>query len=264
MNIKELLYFGYQNVKNKTDVRKLLSNILKISFEEMIINSNRNIDNDIFDEFKTKILKLKEGYPLAYILNKKEFYGREFYVDENVLIPREETEMIIDIVSKRNAKNILDMCCGSGVIGITLDINTDSKLTLCDVSKEAINVSKRNAKKLNASVDIIESNLFENVYGKFDLIVSNPPYIKKDDLDKLPLLSFEPYIALYGGDNGLIFYERILDEAKDYLLKDGIIVFEIGYNQMEDLKKLAKKYGYSVLEEYKDVFGLDRFIMLRI
>ncbi len=260
MKIKKLLNIGYEKVNNKNDVRDLLVYLSGNSFEELVINYDNEASKEIEELFMIYIKQLEEGYPLAYITGYRCFYGRNFKVTPDVLIPREETEMIIDIALNESWDSALDMCAGSGIIGITLGLETSKPVTLSDVSLKALDIARENAELLGADVDIVASDIFSMVEGKFDIIVSNPPYIKKSELEKLDLLKSEPYSALYGGDDGLYFYDMILRDAKDYLNEKGIIIFEIGYNQMSDVKCLAKKYGYRVDGEYKDNYGLDRFI----
>ncbi len=260
MKIKKLLNIGYEKVENKNDVRDLLSYLSSKSFEELVISYDEEVSRETEELFMSYIKKLEKGYPLAYITGYREFYGRRFKVNPDVLIPREETEMIVDLALSENWDSALDMCCGSGIIGITLSLETSKFVTLADVSLSALDISRENAKLLGAGVDIVGSDIFSSVEGKFDIIVSNPPYIKKSELEKLDLLKSEPYSALYGGDDGLYFYDMILKDAKDYLNDNGKIIFEIGHDQMSDVRSLAKKHGYRVDGEYKDNYGLDRFI----
>ena len=191
-----------------------------------------------------------------------------------VLIPRNDTEILVDkaieYISKYNLKNMLDMCSGSGCIGISVSKNSDiEKVTLVDVSKEAINISKKNAKinNVETKINYINSNLFEKVSkeNKFDIIVSNPPYIKTNklkDLDKS--VKYEPKIALDGGVDGLKFYKKILNQSKNYLNNNGYIMFEIGFDELEDIKNIiAKDKSFLLLECIKDYGGNDRVVICR-
>ncbi len=260
MNVKTLLNIGYKKCNNKNDVRDLLCFIMDSRFEELIMNYDEHVSENIEKRFVSNVEKLKEGYPLAYIKGEKEFYGRRFMVSTDTLIPREETEMIIDLALKEKHDSVLDLCTGSGIIGITMKLEGSNKVMLSDISEGALKIAKTNSKELCAEVDIVKSDLFDSIVGTFDLIISNPPYIKKSELEGLEMLKSEPYEALYGGEDGLYFYNKILREAKDYLNLNGRIIFEIGYDQMQEVKALALKYGYIVEGEYKDIFGLDRFI----
>ncbi len=264
MDVKTLLSIGYENVKNKNDVRDLLCFLMDLSFEKLILQRDEHVDLEVESRYIELIEKLASGYPLAYIKGVKDFYGREFIVSEQVLIPREETEMIIDIAKNQKWDSALDLCTGSGIIGITLELESKKNVTISDISNEALFIAQENAAKFGSKVNIVKSDLFESIHSTYDLIISNPPYIKKEDLDKLELLKSEPYIALFGGSDGLFFYDKILSEAKNYLNDNGVIIFEIGHDQMEDIVKLANKYHYRVEKEYQDIYGFDRFIKLSI
>lgn len=205
--------------------------------------------------------------PLGYIFGKSYFYGREFKVDENVLIPRQDTEILIekicDDIKSRNEKfSVLDIGTGSGAIAITIQKETDSKVLAVDVSEKALKIAKQNAKTLEADVDFVKSDLFENIEGKFDFIVSNPPYIETSVIETLDAeVKFnEPILALDGGDDGLDFYRKIIKEAPNYLNKGGKLYFEIGYNQAEALKTLMKDNFRNILV-YKDYGNNDRVVV---
>ncbi len=264
MNVKTMLAIGYQKVNNKHDVRELLCFLSNMSFEEIVLRRDDEVDLEIERQYMEFIESLASGYPLAYIKGTREFYGREFIVSENVLIPREETEMIIDIARQESFDSLLDLCTGSGIIGITLELETKKNVTISDISDKALFVATQNANKFDSMVNIIQSDLFQSIESTFDVIVSNPPYIKKEDLDQLTLLKSEPYISLFGGDDGLSFYRRILRDARDYLNPGGKIILELGHDQMLDVRLLAIEYNYRVDKEYKDIFGVDRFIKLSI
>lgn len=213
------------------------------------------------------ILELKKGRPVQYIVGNVDFYGINLNVNEDVLIPRFETEeLIYKTLAYLNDKDnsILDIGTGSGAIAITLKLKLpNSKVTATDISKPALNVAKANALKNDAEIEFIHSNIFSNVLGKYDLIISNPPYIDPNSKADEIVHSNEPHLALYAEDNGLYFYRQILKEAKLYLNKNGIIAFEIGYNQGKEIEKLARKYFPSkkILIE-KDVQGKDRFVFI--
>lgn len=188
-----------------------------------------------------------KGEPLSNIFGFQDFYGQRFIVNEKVLTPRPETEILceqaIKILAKEKKANVLDLCTGSGAIGITISLNTDAKVSLVDISGEALEVAKENAEKLNAKVKFIKSDLFEDVKGKFDMIVSNPPYIKSADIKTLSqeVKKYDPILALDGGSDGYDFYKRIIANAPKYLSKNGYILFEVGFSQGNFVKKLLQK-----------------------
>ena len=258
------------------DIKKVIAYVLKKDLNDILINSKEymlNYNTQI--KLNTIIKKMyKEDYPVEYLLNRSYFYKEEYFVNENVLIPRNDTEILVDkaieYISKYNLKNMLDMCSGSGCIGISVSKNSDiEKVTLVDVSKEAINISKKNAKinNVETKINYINSNLFEKVSkeNKFDIIVSNPPYIKTNklkDLDKS--VKYEPKIALDGGVDGLKFYKKILNQSKNYLNNNGYIMFEIGFDELEDIKNIiAKDKSFLLLECIKDYGGNDRVVICR-
>lgn len=207
-----------------------------------------------------------KGKPLAYIVGNAEFFGRNFIVNENVLIPRPETELLVENVikdiqtSSENVK-LLDLCSGSGAIGITIALETNAKVTALDISLGAIKVATDNARNLKANLEIIRSDLFSNVYDKFNYIVSNPPYIKSEDMKSLDkeVKNFEPHLALDGGESGLEFYERIIKDAPLYLLPNGKIFFEIGIGQADDIVKLMAK-DFEDIRVIKDYNKIDRIV----
>jgi len=224
-------------------------------------------------EDKTKlenaINKLIQGSPIQYIIGNVEFYNSIINVNENVLIPRFETELLVDklikyIKNKFNNKiNILDMCTGSGCIAISLKKEINSNIDAVDISKEALDVAKENSLLNNVNINFIESDLFTNVNNKYNVIVSNPPYISYDENIMDIVKNNEPNIALYALDNGLYFYKEILKNINNYLEKDFIIAFEIGMNQASSLIDIINKYLSNVeISVEKDYNNRDRFIFI--
>jgi len=231
MNIKQALEYGIELLKeNNIDepilkTRIILSNILNKTKEYLMVHELEELDKDLVKKFKEDISKLCEHIPIQYITNKQEFMGLEFYVDENVLIPQPDTEIlveeVIDIAKKEKKTKILDLCTGSGAIGISIAKNIDNcEITLSDISRYALDVASKNTKKfvgaaisrpqnndkgyMNYEIKIIQSDLFENIKDKFDIIVSNPPYIKSDVIKTLDKeVQNEPILALDGGRDGL-------------------------------------------------------------
>lgn len=227
MIIKDVLNNGIQALEKgnineaSLNARLLLAYILKCRKEDLIIYGDKEIDKEKQKEFYFGIEKLQKNYPLQYILGKKEFMKMEFIVNENVLIPRADTEILVEEVLNlsNNRKDILDLCTGSGAIAISIAKNLDKcNIIASDLSTKALEVAKENEKKLleKPKINFIKSNMFENIEQKFDIIVSNPPYIKTDVISNYDL-EYEPKIALDGGKDGLDFYRVIIKEGHKYL-----------------------------------------------
>ena len=220
------------------------------------------------------IKKLCQGIPLQHITHRQEFMKMTFYVDENVLIPRQDTETLVEevikIAKKINAKKFLDLCTGSGAIAVSLAKYIDrSFVTAVDISRKALNVAKLNARnnEVEDRITFVESDLFKNLKKeKYDMIVSNPPYIKREVLKKLDKeVQKEPHIALDGGYDGLDFYRKIINEADEYLKFHGYLCFEIGYDQKEDVEELIKEQGkYIDIYCKKDLCDNDRVIVAKL
>lgn len=208
--------------------------------------------------------------PLQYITHQKEFMKLNFYVDENVLIPRADTEILVEEVINHCKENheksysILDLCSGSGAIGISLAKYIENSKVLCaDISDKALEIAKKNAKSNNVNnIEFIKTDMFKNIEEKFDLIVSNPPYIKKDIISKLDIeVQKEPLIALDGGIDGLDFYRIIIDNSNKYLNKNGKLFLEIGYDQKDEVINLLRRSGnFGEIYSKKDLYGNDRAV----
>lgn len=230
-----------------------------------------NINKDLAREYIDKLEEIKAEYdkkiPIEYILGYKYFYGRKFLTDKNVLIPRYDTEILVDEIVNLAypMKNGLEIGIGSGIISISLSLEKNIDVLGVDINKDAIRLSKKNAEALSCKmVDFIESDIYENVRGKFDLIVSNPPYINYEDMKELdPKILKEPRKALYGGVDGLDFYRRIIKDSSNYLNKDGILALEIGYDQKNPIFDILDKYGYKNHYCKKDFNDFDRVIIAR-
>lgn len=226
----------------------------------------------IFSTEETKqimdaVEKRLKHIPLAYIFGKTSFYGYDFNVNENVLIPRMDTEVLIeklvlDINLMAEKPSVLDIGTGSGAIAIVVQKETGAKVTAVDVSLKALDIAKRNAEKNDADIKFVLSDLFGNVEGKFDFVVSNPPYIETDvvkGLDK-EVVNNEPILALDGGVDGLDYYRKIVKEAPKYLNKSGKLYFEIGYNQAESVSELMQK-DFKNIQVFKDYGNNDRVVV---
>ena len=242
-----------------------------------LIHDDEEINDGLSNVFFEKIDRLKKHEPLQYIINKQEFMGFDFYVDENVLIPQPDTENLVEeviLLSETLRKNyktelrILDLCTGSGAIAISISKLIKNCLVYAsDISKEALKIADENSSRNQANVLFIESNLFEKISNlyKFDIIVSNPPYIESDVIETLSEeVKKEPILALDGGDDGLDFYRKIAKEAKGYLNTNGYLAFEIGYNQKEEVEKILLEVGYKNIYSRKDLGGNDRIVIGQI
>ena len=279
MNIKQALEEAKNILKSNNFedsniiAKELLSYVLKKDKVYLTINSDTALTDTEYAEFTKYIEQIIDGKPLQYITQKQEFMGMEFFMNENVLIPQPDTEILVETVldiCKRYGKQslrILDLCTGSGAIAISLSKILNTQVFASDVSTKALEVAEKNNVLNNSKVQFIESNLFEQINGeKFDIIVSNPPYIKNEEIKSLSKqVQNEPYIALAGGEDGLDFYRKIIDEAYKHINKNGYLCLEIGYDQKEDLIKLIKQNeNYDYENCIKDLSNNDRCIIAKI
>ena len=243
------------------DAQVILSYILKTERYKLLTESNKNLSKFDYLKLRKLIGKRVKGEPIAYIIGKKEFYSIDFTITKDVLIPRPETERIVDIAIK-NAKNngtILDIGTGSGAIAVALKKNRpDCTIYACDISKKAIKIARHNAyKNLGKNAVIFnKSNLFQTYGGmKFDMILSNPPYLIEAEKYRLQkeILS-EPAKALFSNDNGKEIITKLISESKNYLNADGFLIFEFGNDQDIYIKKIATKHGFtvSIVNDYTD------------
>ena len=280
MQIKEVIRKGMIRLKtNGIDepnikARLLMQYILKKPREYIIVYDKAEMTlRQEVDYFKA-IKKLIQGVPLQHITNSKEFMKLNFYVDKDVLIPRADTEILVEevikLAKKVGAKKILDLCTGSGAIAVSLAkyINK-SEITATDISNDALRIAKLNAKNNNVEdrITFISSNLFQNVpEEKYDIIVSNPPYIKTKDIKTLNKdVQKEPKLALDGGIDGLDFYRKIIKEADEYLKFGGFLCFEIGFDQKEDVIKLIEEQGkFKSTYSKKDLCDNDRIVITKL
>lgn len=278
LTIKQTLTKGTIMLKNsniespKLKARLLLQYILKKSRQYLIVYDNQEVDKKAQWEYFVNIEKLTKGMPLQHITHTQEFMKMDFYVDENVLIPRPDTEILVEetikIAQTMERPKILDLCTGSGAIAISLKkYILSAQVYAVDISKKALEIAKKNAHRLEAEVKFIESNLFEKIKNeKFDIIVSNPPYIKKSDINYLSQeVQKEPQIALDGGYDGLDFYRKISYQAIDYLKFGSYLCFEIGYDQKEEVLEILKGIEhYTKTYCKKDLCGNDRVVITQV
>ncbi len=279
MNIKEIRKIAIENLiksnieDSNTKISILLQYLLSMSKTEIMLHENMELDETQKEEIFKCVEEIIEGKPIQYITHHQEFMGLDFYVDENVLIPQPDTEILVEetihMINRKNENiRILDLCTGSGAIAVSienyaLDRNI-IKIYASDISAEALEIARKNAILNNEETNIrfIKSNMFENINDKFDIIVSNPPYIETQTIANLSKeVQNEPRIALDGGADGLAFYRIIAKEAKKYLNRNGWILFEIGYNQKEAVSNLLQEEKHENITCIKDLNGNDRVIM---
>lgn len=272
---KEVLEFGInQLIANEIEEAKVDGFILFEHFFQMnrmgfLIHGEEIAPSELVEQFRNGIRLRGLHIPVQYITNEQEFYGFSFFVDERVLIPRQDTEILIETIEQKQClkTSILDVCTGSGCIAVTLDkILNPQSVVAVDISNDALAVAQINKTKNESKVQFIQSDLFENVQGTFDVIVSNPPYIPSKTVLELTkeVKDHEPLLALDGSEDGLFFYKKIVQEAHQYLNKDGYLFFEIGFDQAKDLKNLLESYGFEDIQIKKDLAGLDRVVYGRI
>ena len=294
MTIKEALQYAKEYV-NSIEARVLLKYILKKDNVYIISNASTELTPDEEKELINSVNKLKSGYPLQYITHNQEFMGLNFYVDENVLIPQPDTEVLVENAIKLISKNlhqniltefqkqdasfnefeknesannlkILDLCTGSGAIAISIKkYLPNAQVFASDISTEALSIAEKNAKSNEVEIKFIKSNMFENIKENFDIIVSNPPYIRTQVINTLAKeVKNEPIIALDGGEDGLYFYKKIINEAFNFLADNGMIFLEIGFDQKEELEKLIKAdKRYELVKTKKDLGDNDRIVVVK-
>ena len=259
--------------KEESLARFLLMYILDESPHLFSNNLSEQISKEIEDKYFSLIEKhIKEDVPLSHLVGFEYFYDRKYKVTKDVLSPRMETEELIYKVieyvkaSNKNKFKILDLCTGSGIIAITLKKELEQvsvDVIASDISEEAIEVAKENAQSHDATIKFIKSDIFNNIDNKFDIIVSNPPYIdRKDEVTMQDnVLKYDPHLALFAEEEGMYFYRKIIEQANDYLNENGVMFFEIGYDQKDKIIKLADMNGFSA-EVYRDINGRDRMAFL--
>lgn len=247
------------------DAAYLLEYVLHIDRMAFLMDKEKEVSSEDASRYMEQIEVRAKHIPLQHITGEQEFMGYSFFVNEHVLIPRQDTEVLVEQVAKlADGKRVLDVCTGSGCIILSLDqLCNLTKAVGVDLSTEALKVARANGMRLDSSVEWIESDLFANVTGTFDIIVSNPPYIETKVIDGLmeEVRCHEPMMALDGGEDGLYFYRKIVEESPKYLTNNGYLCFEIGYNQGEEVKALMEHAGFQECQVIKDLAGLNRVVM---
>lgn len=275
MNIQELLEYGKNNLIGKEEpyrlAKMLLKHVMGKDESYFVIYPEEEVKYQIVKMYQDGIEQLSKGKPIQYITNQQEFMGLPFFVDENVLIPQPDTEILVEEVIKLLSRpgKVLDLCTGSGAIGVSIAKHMpNNKVTLADISEKALEIAKKNAEnnKVKEQCTFVKSDMFQNIPEKFDCIVSNPPYIQTDVIATLEQeVQNEPRIALDGGKDGLNFYKIIADNAWKYLKENGALALEIGYDQKEDVLKILEQVKqYKELKCKKDLSGKDRVIVCRL
>ena len=282
MKVQQILMQGYVILKNEgidtyiIDCQLILAKVLEV--DRFFISTNKDLEVNEVDanSFMKLIEKRKQKMPVKYITQSCEFMGIDFYISEGVLVPRPDTETlvqkVIEEVKNNKYKTICDVCCGSGIIGISIAQILKNTLVSCyDISDTAVNVSKINIDRLLLAgrVEVKKSDLLQvpiKEDKKFDVLVSNPPYIRGEIIPQLmeDVKNFEPYEALYGGEDGLDFYRKIVLNSREVLLKRGLIAFEIGQDQKNDVEGILQSYGFDEIEVVKDLSGKNRVICAKL
>ncbi len=261
---QRLLESGIENAANESVY--FMESLLHVNRTWIFLHGKARMKEADVIQYKEWIDMRCTHYPMQYILGEQPFMDFTFYVNEHVLIPRQDTEILVEQAIKRlkPGRNVLDICCGSGCIGLSLAKLSGVYVTLSDISGEAMEVVRENVKRLGLQstdkVNLVCSDLFDCIEGRFDMIISNPPYIKSNVIPTLmqEVRDYEPVLALDGGRDGLNFYKRIINEAGSYLNENGYLCFEIGYDQGQDLRQIFVDACYSDIEIVKDLAGLDR------
>lgn len=247
------------------DARLLLEEVCRTDRNTLLVHGDRAVTEEEEIQFRIFIERRSTHEPLQQITGWQEFMGLRFSVTEDVLVPRQDTETLVEEVMRylRDGMEILDVCTGSGCILLSLlRYSNGCRGVGCDISEKALAVAGQNAKELGISAQFIQSDLFESIEGRFEYIVSNPPYIRKDMIPTLmeEVRDHEPLIALDGGEDGLDFYRKITREATEHLYSGGMLFFEIGYDQGEAVKLLMEEEGYEEVTVSQDLAGLDRVV----
>ena len=263
MATKKLLEAGVTEAQN--DAFVLWQEAFGLNRTGYLINADKEADSNLYPKYMMLINRRCTRMPLQYITGKAYFMGLEFKVTPAVLIPRFDTEILVEEVLKYvdTESTVLDMCTGSGCIAVSIASLSKATVTGVDISQEALEIAKGNAEHNQVStVEFLESDMFQNVTGTFDVIVSNPPYIPtKDVLELMPeVKEHEPMMALDGSEDGLFFYRILAEQAADFLNPEGLLIMEIGYNQAEDVKNLLANNNFIGIRVIKDLAGHDRVV----
>lgn len=258
----------HQIATSRLDTEILLSTVLEINKVKLYTENNKELTEQQLALLLQYLERRKNKEPIAYIIGNKEFYGLTYLVNSDVLIPRPETELIIEEMLALDLKNksILDLCAGSGNIGITLNkCCKESQITCSDISAKALNCARQNAGKIlgQHNITFVQSDLFANIINQYDFIVSNPPYIPTKEIASLEenVRLYEPKLALDGGENGLLYYQEIIKQSPNYFKHQGYLLLELNPYLKDNVSSLLNEFGFRVIKIRKDYAGLDRLII---
>lgn len=275
MNYTEAFLMGMQKLKEaqigeaQLDARLLLEEVCGTDHNTLLCHGDREVSEAEEEKYRRALEQRAVHVPLQHLLGYQDFMGLRFQVNEYVLIPRQDTEILVEEAMRylHDGMRILDLCTGSGCILLSLlHYSNDCEGVGVDISKEALQVAVQNAELLGIKADFLKSDLYEKVTGKFDLLVSNPPYIERAVIPTLmeEVREYDPYIALDGGEDGLDFYRRIIGGAQDYLKRGGQILMEIGSGQAKAVSELLREAGFKEIDVCRDFAGLDRVVSGRL
>lgn len=275
MNYTEAFLMGMQKLKEaeigeaQLDARLLLEEVCGTDHNTLLCHGDREMSEAEEEQYRRALEQRAVHVPLQHLLGYQDFMGLRFQVNEHVLIPRQDTEILVEEAMRylHDGMRILDLCTGSGCILLSLlHYSNDCEGVGVDISQEALRVAAQNAELLDIKADFLKSDLYEKVTGKFDLLVSNPPYIERKVIPTLmeEVREYDPYIALDGGEDGLDFYRRIIGGAQDYLKRGGQILMEIGSGQAKAVSELLREAGFKEIDVCRDFAGLDRVVSGRL
>lgn len=275
MNYTEAFLMGMQKLKEaeigeaQLDARLLLEEVCGTDHNTLLCHGDREVSEAEEEQYRKALEQRAVHVPLQHLLGYQDFMGLRFQVNEYVLIPRQDTEILVEEAMRylHDGMRILDLCTGSGCILLNLlHYSNDCEGVGVDISQEALRVAAQNAELLDIKADFLKSDLYEKVTGKFDLLVSNPPYIERKVIPTLmeEVREYDPYIALDGGEDGLDFYRRIIGGAQDYLKRGGQILMEIGSGQAQAVSELLREAGFKEIDVCRDFAGLDRVVSGRL
>ena len=275
MNYTEAFLMGMQKLKEveigeaQLDARLLLEEVCGTDHNTLLCHGDREVSEAEEEQYRKALEQRAVHVPLQHLLGYQDFMGLRFQVNEYVLIPRQDTEILVEEAMRylHDGIRILDLCTGSGCILLSLlHYSNDCEGVGVDISQEALQVAAQNAELLGIKADFLKSDLYEKVTGKFDLLVSNPPYIERKVIPTLmeEVREYDPYIALDGGEDGLDFYRRIIGGAQDYIKRGGQILMEIGSGQAKAVGELLREAGFKEIDVCRDFAGLDRVVSGRL
>jgi release factor glutamine methyltransferase len=248
------------------DAQLIVARAMGFTKLQLVTRDTQEVSESEADSIEAMLLRRLKHEPMQYILGECEFMGLMFEVSSATLIPRADTENLVERaiaeIRQRGYSSLLDLCTGTGAIAVSIAAMTGIKAVASDISEGALRVAERNAGRNNTDVSFIQSDLFDNIKGKFDIITSNPPYIESSVIPTLDsqVKDYEPLTALDGGESGLDFYVKIIDNSQEFLNKGGMLIFEIGYNQGEEVAKLMQNAHFQNVTVSRDLAGLDRVV----